>query len=53
MVSWSLVASMQAFLTGPTSFYVTRALLGLFEGGFIPDNILYLSYWYTGLELPA
>lgn len=44
---------MQAFLTGETSFYVCRALLGLLEGGFIPDNILYLSYWYTGLELPA
>ncbi|CAI6259293.1 unnamed protein product [Periconia digitata] len=53
MVSWSLVASMQAFLTGRQSYFVCRALLGLIEGGFIPDNILYLSYWYTGWELPA
>lgn len=53
MVSWSLVASMQAFLSGEASFYVTRALLGAIEGGFIPDTILYLSYWYTGKELPA
>ncbi|KAJ4381287.1 hypothetical protein N0V86_003636 [Didymella sp. IMI 355093] len=53
MVSWSLVASMQAFLTGKSSFYACRALLGLIEGGFIPDNILYLSYFYTGFELPA
>ncbi|RMY73939.1 hypothetical protein D0862_14209 [Hortaea werneckii] len=52
MVSWSLVASMQAFLTGRSSFWACRALLGLIEGGFIPDNILYLSYWYTGSELP-
>ncbi|KAI7687651.1 MFS general substrate transporter, partial [Hortaea werneckii] len=52
MVSWSLVASMQAFLSGKTSFWACRALLGLIEGGFIPDNILYLSYWYTGSELP-
>jgi hypothetical protein len=53
MVSWSLVASLQAFLTGKSSFYACRALLGLIEGGFIPDNILYLSYFYTGWELPA
>ncbi|KAF2689709.1 phthalate transporter [Lentithecium fluviatile CBS 122367] len=53
MISWSLVASMQAFLSGRNSFYACRALLGLIEGGFIPDNILYLSYWYTGWELPA
>ncbi|PSN61237.1 MFS general substrate transporter [Corynespora cassiicola Philippines] len=53
MVSWSIVASMQAFLNGRNSFYACRALLGLIEGGFIPDNILYLSYWYTGWELPG
>ena len=53
MVSWSLAASMQAFLSGRSSFFACRALLGLIEGGFIPDNILYLSYFYTGWELPA
>ncbi|KAL6708363.1 hypothetical protein ACN47E_003287 [Coniothyrium glycines] len=52
MVAWSFVAAMQALLTGRSSFYACRALLGLIEGGFIPDNILYLSYWYTGTELP-
>ncbi|KAH7090742.1 major facilitator superfamily domain-containing protein [Paraphoma chrysanthemicola] len=53
MVSWSLVASFQAFLSGRSSFFACRALLGLIEGGFIPDNILYLSYFYTGIELPG
>ena len=52
MVSWSLVASMLAFLSGRPSYLLCRALLGLLEGGFIPDNILYLSYFYTSLELP-
>lgn len=40
MVSWSLVASFQAFLSGKASFFVCRSLLGLIEGGFIPDTIL-------------
>ena len=52
MVMWSLVASFQSFLTGRGSFYACRSLLGLIEGGFIPDTILYLSYWYKGNELP-
>jgi sugar phosphate permease len=53
MICWSLVASFQAFLSGKSSFYACRALLGLIEGGFIPDTILYLSYWYKGRELPT
>ncbi|KAF1815589.1 phthalate transporter [Eremomyces bilateralis CBS 781.70] len=52
MVSWSLVASLQAFLSGKSSFYACRSLLGLIEGGFIPDAILYMSYFYTSSELP-
>ena len=52
MVSWSLVAALQCFIKEQHGFYVTRALLGLIEGGFIPDAILYLSYFYTSKELP-
>lgn len=32
MVSWSLVASMQCFMNGKSSFWACRALLGLIEG---------------------
>ncbi|OAL32679.1 hypothetical protein AYO20_07837 [Fonsecaea nubica] len=52
MVSWSAVAASQAALSGKNSFFVCRFLLGLIEGGFIPDTILYLSYFFTNAELP-
>ncbi|KAK6337909.1 hypothetical protein TWF696_001387 [Orbilia brochopaga] len=52
MISWSIVASLQVFLSGKGSFFATRALIGLIEGGFIADVVLYLSYFYTGKELP-
>ncbi|KAJ5366493.1 Major facilitator superfamily domain general substrate transporter [Penicillium brevicompactum] len=52
MVSWSLIAACQAFLKGRGSYLALRALLGLLEGGFIPDTILFLSFFYKSSELP-
>lgn len=52
MIAWSIVATSQAALTNKTGFFITRALLGALEGGFIPDMILYLSYFFTSEELP-
>jgi hypothetical protein len=43
MILWSLVASAQFWLKGRTSFLVCRALIGLLQGGFIPDVILYMA----------
>ncbi|EAW21750.1 putative transporter [Aspergillus fischeri NRRL 181] len=52
MVCWSLIAAFQSFIKGKGGYFACRALLGLFEGGFIPDTILFLSFWYKSKELP-
>ncbi|MGH9314014.1 MAG: MFS transporter, partial [Vicinamibacterales bacterium] len=45
MIVWGLVSMGTMFVTGTTSFYVARVLLGLAEAGFFPGIILYLTYW--------
>ncbi|CAD6518975.1 Putative tartrate transporter [Paraburkholderia hiiakae] len=46
MVTWGIVSAASAFVTGPTSFYTLRFLLGVAEAGFFPGIILYLSLWF-------
>jgi D-galactonate transporter len=50
MISWGLVATAMAFVTGETSFYALRFLLGVAEAGFFPGIILYLTYWFPREE---
>jgi MFS transporter, ACS family, tartrate transporter len=45
MLSWGIVSGATAFVTGPTSFYILRALLGIAEAGFIPGVLYYLTLW--------
>ncbi|SGZ51826.1 CIC11C00000003143 [Sungouiella intermedia] len=52
MCIWSVVSMAQFWLNGKTSFVICRALIGLFEGGFICDVTLWMSYFYTKSELP-
>lgn len=51
MLLWSLVSWTQSWMTDRASFYVTRALIGAFEGGFIPGTILFATYFYKTKEL--
>ncbi|CCE83302.1 Piso0_003877 [Millerozyma farinosa CBS 7064] len=52
MLAWSIVALCQGALSGRVSFFITRALIGALEGGFIADLVLWLSYFYKSNELP-
>ncbi|KAJ5602223.1 hypothetical protein N7510_011757 [Penicillium lagena] len=46
LFAWGLVATFQAFIQSYPAYLVTRILLGLCEGGFIPGALYYLSTWY-------
>jgi MFS transporter, ACS family, tartrate transporter len=46
MITWGMVSAAFAFISGDTSFYILRFLLGAAEAGFFPGIILYLSYWF-------
>jgi MFS family permease len=49
---WGTICACQCLIKNRTGYYVTRAFLGFSQGGFIPEMVLYLSYWYKGNELP-
>ncbi len=46
MISWGMVSSAMTFVTGETTFYVMRFILGVAEAGFFPGVIFYLTLWY-------
>ncbi|KAI8665130.1 hypothetical protein NCS56_00948000 [Fusarium sp. Ph1] len=51
IVLWGSLCMTQAAIKARWSFWLLRALLGVAQGGFIPEMILYLSYFYKGNEL--
>jgi hypothetical protein len=52
IILWSLASGGQFFMQDRAGFFACRFFIGLFMGGFIPDSILYLSYFYTKSEMP-
>lgn len=46
MISWGIISACMALVTGETSFYVLRFLLGFAEAGFFPGIVYYLSVWF-------
>jgi ACS family tartrate transporter-like MFS transporter len=50
MISWGVLSSAMALVTGEASFYALRFLLGVAEAGFFPGIVLYLSYWFPAAE---
>jgi MFS family permease len=52
ITAWSVVSAAQAGLTNKAGYFACRCLLGLLMGGFIPDTVLYITYWYKKRELP-
>ena len=45
-IGWGLTSIAMMFVTTPGMFYFLRFLLGVFEAGFYPGIILYLTFWF-------
>lgn len=53
-VLWGITCIAMMWVTTPLMFYILRFLLGVFEAGFYPGVILYLTYWFpTGRRAKA
>jgi ACS family tartrate transporter-like MFS transporter len=50
LVTWGVISSATAFVTGPATFIGMRFLLGVAEAGFFPGILLYLTYWVPAAD---
>jgi D-galactonate transporter len=46
MLLWGAASVGMMFVSTPGHFYLLRFLLGVFEAGFFPGIVLYLTYWF-------
>ena len=46
MLCWGAVSMSTMFVASPLEFYVARFFLGVFEAGFFPGILFYLTLWF-------
>lgn len=46
MILWGLASAATMLVSSASQLYFLRLLLGIFEAGFFPGVILYLSFWF-------
>jgi D-galactonate transporter len=46
MLLWGAASVGMMFVAKPSHFYILRFMLGVFEAGFFPGIVLYLTYWF-------
>lgn len=46
MLLWGAASVCMMFVSQASHFYLLRFMLGVFEAGFFPGIVLYLTYWY-------
>ncbi|MDT7661142.1 MAG: transporter, family, tartrate transporter, partial [Pseudonocardiales bacterium] len=50
MLTWGALTTLTAFVNSPTAMLWCRVLLGVFEAGFLPGMLLYLTFWFPSHE---
>jgi ACS family tartrate transporter-like MFS transporter len=50
MITWGIIAALNAWVVTPTQFYSVRFLLGLAEAGFFPGVVIFLTRWFTARD---
>lgn len=50
MACWALVSALNAWATGPASFYAIRFILGVGEAGLYPGLLYVLTQWLPGRQ---
>lgn len=53
MVLWGVASVGMMLVSQPSHFYLLRFLLGVFEAGFFPGIVLYLTYWFPARRRAA